>query len=159
MRKNLYFTFVMLIELAIIAAFIWFLIYLFPTMDPQGYLFYGDAPHAPYLDQELSSTVITEAAHTHATRTIMRIRYLSDTTYLLFALDCDLLDTHLSYGFQSRHTAPSIARRQGRCNERKPDRAYDQTFAPLAKTHGFWYNCMLFSCKPDLMAQLNVRKG
>ena len=59
MRKNLYFTFVMLIELAIMAAFIWFLIYLFPTLDRQGYLFYGDAPHAPYLEQEISSTVVT----------------------------------------------------------------------------------------------------
>lgn len=59
MQKNLYFTFVLLVELAIMAAFIWFLIYLFPTLDPDGYLFYGDAPHVPYLEQEISSTAVT----------------------------------------------------------------------------------------------------
>ena len=59
MRKNLYFTFVILIELAIMAAFIWFLVYLFPTLDPKGYLFYGDAPHVPYLEQQVGSTPVT----------------------------------------------------------------------------------------------------
>ena len=59
MQKNLYFTFVLLVELAIMVAFIWFLVYLFPTLDPDGYLFYGDAPHAPYLEQEISTTVVT----------------------------------------------------------------------------------------------------
>jgi cytochrome b subunit of formate dehydrogenase len=59
MSKKLYFPFVLLVELAITAAFIWFLIYLFPTLDPQGYLFYGDAPHVPYLEQEISSTLVT----------------------------------------------------------------------------------------------------
>jgi hypothetical protein len=29
----------MLVELAILAAFIWFLIHLFPTLDPKGYAF------------------------------------------------------------------------------------------------------------------------
>ena len=59
MRKNLYFTFVLMVELAIMAAFIWFLIYLFRTLDPEGYLFYGDAPHVPYLEQEISDTAVT----------------------------------------------------------------------------------------------------
>jgi cytochrome b subunit of formate dehydrogenase len=59
MQKNLYFTFILLVELAIAAAFVWFLIYLFPTLDPDGYLFYGDAPHVPYLEQEISSTAVT----------------------------------------------------------------------------------------------------
>ncbi len=59
MHKNLYFTAVLLVELAIMAAFIWFLIYLFPTLDPNGYLFYGSAPHVPYLEQEISSTAVT----------------------------------------------------------------------------------------------------
>lgn len=59
MRKNLYFTFVFFVELAIMAAFVWFLIYLFPTLDPEGYLFYGDAPHVPYLEKEISSTLVT----------------------------------------------------------------------------------------------------
>jgi formate dehydrogenase subunit gamma len=59
MQKNLYFTFVILVELAIMAAFIWFLVYLVPTLEPQGYLFYGDAPHVPYLEQEVSSTAVT----------------------------------------------------------------------------------------------------
>lgn len=59
MRKNLYFTFVMLVELAILAAFIWFLVYLFPTLDSHGYLFYGDAPHAAYLEGEVSGTPVT----------------------------------------------------------------------------------------------------
>lgn len=59
MRKNLYFVFVMLVELAIMGAFIWFLVYLFPAPDSQGYLFYGDAPHASYLEQEASGTAVT----------------------------------------------------------------------------------------------------
>jgi len=59
MQKHLYFTFVLVVELAIMAAFIWFLIYLFPTLDPNGYLFYGDASHVPYLEQEISSTAVT----------------------------------------------------------------------------------------------------
>jgi cytochrome b subunit of formate dehydrogenase len=57
--KKLYFPFVMLVELVILAAFIWFLIYLFPTLDPKGYLFYGDAPHVPYLQQYVSTTAVT----------------------------------------------------------------------------------------------------
>lgn len=56
MRKNLYFIFVLLVELVIMSAFIWFLIYLFPTLYPDGYLFYGDAPHVPYLEQQIAST-------------------------------------------------------------------------------------------------------
>jgi formate dehydrogenase subunit gamma len=59
MLKKLYFPFVLLVELAILAAFIWFLIYLFPTLDPRGYLFYSDAPHVPYLEQEISSALVT----------------------------------------------------------------------------------------------------
>jgi formate dehydrogenase subunit gamma len=59
MRKNLYFTCVMLVELTMMVAFVWFLIYLFPTLDPQGYLFYGDAPHVPYLKQAVASTPVT----------------------------------------------------------------------------------------------------
>jgi len=59
MQRKPYFAFVMLVELAIMAAFIWFLVYLFPTLDPDGYLFYGDAPHVPYLEQEISSTAVT----------------------------------------------------------------------------------------------------
>ena len=59
MLKRLYFPFVLLVELIILAAFIWFLIYLFPTLDPRGYLFYSDAPHVPYLEQEISSNLVT----------------------------------------------------------------------------------------------------
>jgi cytochrome b subunit of formate dehydrogenase len=59
MVKKLYFPFVLLVELVILAAFIWFLVYLFPTLDPRGYLFYSDAPHIPYLEQEISSTLVT----------------------------------------------------------------------------------------------------
>jgi hypothetical protein len=59
MLRKLYFPFVLLIELMIMAAFIWFLVYLFPTLDPHGYLFYGDAPHVPYLEQEISSALVT----------------------------------------------------------------------------------------------------
>ena len=58
MRKNLYFTFAILVQLVIMAAFIWFLVYLFPTLEPEGYLFYGDAPHVTYLEQEVSSTPV-----------------------------------------------------------------------------------------------------
>lgn len=53
------FSFVMLVELVILAAFVWFLIYLFPTLDPKGYVFYGDAPHAPYLEQYAAHTAVT----------------------------------------------------------------------------------------------------
>ena len=49
----------MLVELAIMGAFIGFLVYLFPTLDPEGYLFYGNAPHVPYLEQAVSSTPVT----------------------------------------------------------------------------------------------------
>jgi formate dehydrogenase subunit gamma len=57
--KKLYFPFVMLIELIILAAFIWFLVDLFPTLNPNGYLYYGDAPHVPYLTQYVSTTAVT----------------------------------------------------------------------------------------------------
>jgi cytochrome b subunit of formate dehydrogenase len=46
-------------ELVILAAFVWFLFYLYPTLDPHGYLFYGDAPHVPYLQQYVSTTAVT----------------------------------------------------------------------------------------------------
>jgi len=49
----------MVIEVAILVAFIMFLVYMFPTLDPQGYLFYGDAPHAIFLEQAISSTLVT----------------------------------------------------------------------------------------------------
>ena len=58
MLKKLYFPFVMLIELIILAAFVWFLIYLFPTLDPKGYLFYDGAHHTPYLEQYASHTAL-----------------------------------------------------------------------------------------------------
>jgi formate dehydrogenase gamma subunit len=57
--KKLYFPFVMLVELVILAAFIWFLVYMYPTLDPEGYRFYGDAPHVPYLTQFASHTAVT----------------------------------------------------------------------------------------------------
>ena len=56
MLKKLYFPFVMLVELIILAAFVWFLIYLFPTLDSKGYLFYGGTPYATYLEQYASHT-------------------------------------------------------------------------------------------------------
>lgn len=59
MRKNLYFISILTVELAILAAFIWFMVYLFPTLDPEGYLFYGDAPHVPYLQQEIGNIAVT----------------------------------------------------------------------------------------------------
>lgn len=59
MLKKLYFPFVMIVELAILAAFIWFLIYLLPTLDPKGYLFFGEANHVPYLEQYVSTTPVT----------------------------------------------------------------------------------------------------
>jgi len=49
----------MVVELAILVAFVFFLVYLFPTLDPQGYLYYGDASHVPFLEQEISSTPVT----------------------------------------------------------------------------------------------------
>jgi formate dehydrogenase subunit gamma len=51
MRRKLSFPFVLTIELVILAAFVWFLIYLFPTLDPNGYIFYSGANHIPYLEQ------------------------------------------------------------------------------------------------------------
>jgi len=61
MLKKLYFPFVMVVELAILGAFVWFLVYLFPTLKPDGYLFYGDASHVPFLEQSISSTPVTVA--------------------------------------------------------------------------------------------------
>ena len=58
MRK-LYFPFVLVVELVILAAFVLFLIDLFPTLDSHGYLFYGDAPHVPYLAQHVSRLPVT----------------------------------------------------------------------------------------------------
>lgn len=49
----------MVVELAILVAFVFFLVDLFPTLDPHGYLYYGDAPHVPFLEQEISSTLVT----------------------------------------------------------------------------------------------------
>lgn len=57
--KKLYFPFVMFVELVILAAFIFFLIYMYPTLSPSGYLFYGDAPHVPYLEQYITHTAVT----------------------------------------------------------------------------------------------------
>jgi formate dehydrogenase gamma subunit len=58
MQKKLGFAVVLLIELVILAAFIWYLIYLFPTLAPDGYKYYGDAPHIPYFDLYLTSVPI-----------------------------------------------------------------------------------------------------
>jgi formate dehydrogenase gamma subunit len=58
MLKKLYFPFVLIVEVAILGAFVWFLIYLFHTLDPQGYQFYGDAPYVPYLEQYMDSTSV-----------------------------------------------------------------------------------------------------
>ena len=54
--KKLYFPFVMVIELAILLFFVWFLVDLYPSLDPQGYVYYGDAPHVPYLEQFIATT-------------------------------------------------------------------------------------------------------
>ncbi len=59
MPKKLYFPLVMVIELALLIAFVIFLIYMFSSLDPQGYLFYGNAPHVPFLEEEISSTPVT----------------------------------------------------------------------------------------------------
>ena len=42
MPKKLYFPFVMVVELAILVAFAFFLVDLFPTLDPNGYLYSSD---------------------------------------------------------------------------------------------------------------------
>jgi len=59
MLKKLYFPFVLTVELAILAGFIIFLIYLFPTLAPQGYQYYGDAPHVPFLEREMAHIAVT----------------------------------------------------------------------------------------------------
>jgi len=56
--KKLYFPLVLTLELAILVSFILFLIYLFPSLDPQGYQYYGDAHHVPFVEQELSNTLV-----------------------------------------------------------------------------------------------------
>ena len=43
------------------AAFIWFLVDLFPTLFPGGYLFYGNAPHVPYLEQYIDTIPLVAA--------------------------------------------------------------------------------------------------
>ncbi|MFC1901343.1 cytochrome b/b6 domain-containing protein [Chloroflexota bacterium] len=58
MWKKHYFSIVIATELVILAAFVWFLIYLFPTLDPKGYLFYGSALYVPYLQEEIASTPV-----------------------------------------------------------------------------------------------------
>jgi len=50
---------VLLIEIVILGAFIAWLVYMFPTLDPDNYLFYGDAPHEPYLEQYIDHTAVT----------------------------------------------------------------------------------------------------
>ena len=59
MLKKLYFPFVLTLEIGILVAFIFFLIDLFPSLSPQGYQYYGDAPHVPFLEQELAHIAVT----------------------------------------------------------------------------------------------------
>jgi len=71
------FSFVLLVELVILALFVWFLIYLFPTLDSKGYLFYGGTPYAPYLEQYAS----------HATPIVIRwIFYVVTALMMLFMM-------------------------------------------------------------------------
>jgi len=58
MFKKLYFPFVLTIEIAILIGFLLFLVYLFPTLDPQGYQYYGEAPHVAFLEQEISNPLV-----------------------------------------------------------------------------------------------------
>jgi cytochrome b subunit of formate dehydrogenase len=48
----------MLVEVAILALFVAFLVYLAPTLSPNGYLYYGGTPYQPYLDQFSSHTAV-----------------------------------------------------------------------------------------------------
>lgn len=71
------FSFIILVELVILAAFVWFLIYLFPTLDSKGYLFYGGTPYAPYLEQYAS----------HAAPVVIRwIFYVVTALMMLFMM-------------------------------------------------------------------------
>ena len=81
----------MVVEVAILIAFVIFLVYMFPTLDPQGYLFYGSAPHAPFLEQEISSTLVTV------------VRWILFFTDRLFAPPHD---GHYSFGANSVANCP-----------------------------------------------------
>lgn len=58
MHRKLGFAVVVLIELVILAAFIWYLIYLFPPLIANEYQYYGYAPHIPYFDLYLTSVPV-----------------------------------------------------------------------------------------------------
>jgi hypothetical protein len=97
--KKLYFPFVMLIELAILAAFIGFLIYLFPTLDPKGYLFYGDAPHVPFFQQYISYTAIT------VIRWIFYVVTAAAILFMMVTIIGELVRWRINQNHQS-HTLP-----------------------------------------------------
>ncbi len=101
MLKKGYFPFVLLVELAILAAFVWFLIYLFPTLDPQGYLFYGDAPHVPYLQQEISGTPVT------VVRWIFYIFTACLILPMMVTIVLELIRWRINYGRHPVHLPPN----------------------------------------------------
>lgn len=61
MFKKLYFPFALTVEIAILIGFLLFMVYLIPTLDPQGYQYYGHAPHVAYLEQEISNPLVIVA--------------------------------------------------------------------------------------------------
>jgi formate dehydrogenase subunit gamma len=56
--KTLKFSFIVLVELAILGAFIAFLVYEAPSLAPHGYLYFGGTPYQPYLDQFSAHTAV-----------------------------------------------------------------------------------------------------
>ncbi|MFA5309422.1 MAG: cytochrome b/b6 domain-containing protein [Dehalococcoidales bacterium] len=95
--KNLKFPFVMLVELGILAAFIAFLVYLFPTLDPKGYIYYGDAPHVAYLQQYVSYTAVT------AIRWIFYIVTAAAILFMLVTIIGELIRWRINQGRQPHH--------------------------------------------------------
>lgn len=79
--KKLYFPFVLLIELIILGAFIAWMVYIIPTLNPANYLFYGDVPHEPYLDQYL----------THMAVTVIRWIFFIGTSFMMLFMMATIL--------------------------------------------------------------------
>ena len=95
--KKLYFPFVVLIELVILAAFVWWITYTIPTMNPDNYLFYGgDAPHVMYLQQNIHNTAIT------VVRWIFFVATIGLVLFMIVTILGELLRWWLNFGRKNK---------------------------------------------------------
>ncbi len=97
--KKMYFPLVMGMELVILAAFIAFLVYLAPTLAPGGYLYFGDAPHVPFLQQYSAHTAVV------VFRWLFYVATAGLILFMLFTIIGELIRWRINQSRQS-HTLP-----------------------------------------------------